>query len=407
MTSHSVQRGTCGASAVVFALLLAGCARDAPAPLAWEGRVDTLPSGTIVMSNPARGLWDSAATWRLVEDLRIGSAEGDRADAFGRIGDLAADRSGRIYVLDRQAQEVRAFAPTGAYLGTLGRKGGGPGEFLGADRIAVDDSARLWVSDPRSRRYTAFDSTGLLVGDYPRRASNNLPQFRGGTAAGDLWEEWPAPGPDGTGRRTKLLEFAHGTYRDSLVFPPFGAPTWEIVHRVGTSTMIFQIGVPYTARELLAVEPVGAIWRAVSSEYRLTRFSRAGDSVRVVSRAYDPVPVTTTERERAVARYRRDFPTGGRVIDESAIPKEKPALRLFFADDRGFVWVVPYTADDSATVTFDLFDPVGRYLGAVVSPLRPSELSPTPVVGGTSLYYVTRDELDVEYVVRMQIEGRD
>jgi hypothetical protein len=129
--------------------------------------------------------------------------------------------------------------------------------------------------------------------------------------------------------------------------------------------------------------------------------------VRVVSRAYDPVPVTTTERERAVARYRRDFPTGGRVIDESAIPKEKPALRLFFADDRGFVWVVPYTADDSATVTFDLFDPVGRYLGAVVSPLRPSELSPTPVVGGTSLYYVTRDELDVEYVVRMQIEGRD
>ena len=72
-----------------------------------------------------------------------------------------------------------------------------------------------------------------------------------------------------------------------------------------------------------------------------------------------------------------------------------------------FVWVAPFAADDSAAIAFDVFDPEGRYLGAVPTPVTPQRLRPLPVVRGNALYYVTTDELDVPYVVRARIVGRD
>ena len=394
-------------AAAALVVVVAGCTRDAYPPAAWEGRVDTLPSGTIVVSNPTRGLWDSAAAWHAVEDLRIGSAEGDDAAAFGAVGAIAAGADGQIYVLDRQAQDVRVFDVNGTPIRTVGRKGGGPGEFQGADAVWVDDSTRVWVSDRRARRFSAFDSTGDLLGDYPRERPGFSPSFVGGGANGDLWDAWPASGPGGSGQRMELLRFAAGAYRDTVTLPEFSPPQWQVVRRQGTSTMIFNLPVPFSATQLLAVDPRGAVWRAVSMEYRLTLFTAAGDSARVILREHRPFPVTARDRERATARYRRDFADAGARLDEGLIPPVKPAMRVLLVDNLGFVWVAPFAADDSAAIAFDVFDPEGRYLGAVPTPVTPQRLRPLPVVRGNALYYVTTDELDVPYVVRARIVGRD
>jgi hypothetical protein len=382
-------------------------ARDGAAQ-GWNGRVDTLPSGTVVVWNPAQGVWGSSSPWRAVEDLRIGSVEGGNASAFGRISALAVDRAGRIYVLDQQALEVRSFAPDGGYLRTLGGKGGGPGEFLGVDGLSIDDSVRLWVSDPRSGRFSVFDSSGRFLRDYPREQPNGTaPHFVGGEGTGTLWDSWPIWGP-GTHQeqRTMLVRFAPQADRDSVLLPDFTAPQWQVVRRQGTTTMVFNLPVPFGPTQLLAVDPRGGVWRAVSSEYRLTRLDASGNSKMSVVRQHRPLPVTRRERDRELGRYRRDFPDAGDRLDESLIPRVKPAMRAVLLDERGFLWVAPYAADDSAAIAFDVFDSEGRYLGAVPTPITPRRLRPVPVVRGNALYFVTTDEVDVQYVVRTRIAGR-
>jgi hypothetical protein len=387
------------------AVVLAGCVAESGGG-AGVSRIDTLPSGTVVVHNPAHGVWDSASTWRLVEDLRIGSAEGDEAVTFSRIAGLAVDAAGRIYVLDAQAQDVRVFAADGRHLRTIGRKGGGPGEFADADGIAVDDAGTLWVGDRRARRLSVFDTSGALEQEYRREGPGFLPRPIVGWSGTALWEAWDAPSFDASDRYTVLLRFADGAYRDTLRLAPFQPPQWRIVSRRGNTTSTFNFPVPFTARELIAPEPAGGVWRAVSGTYRLTRFVATGDSSLIVLREYEPVAVTATERDRALMRYRETFRESGTPLDESLVPAVHPALHGMWVDDHGFVWVMP-AGVDTVNVPVDVFDRDGRYLGAARTTMTPRMLRPQPVVRNGHLYYVTTDTLDVPYVIRQRIEQPD
>src|SRR4051794_18935210 len=53
---------------------------------------------------------------------------------------------GRVYVLDRVDRAIRVFDPTGRLVGTIGRRGAGPGEFQSINSFGwVGDT--LWVMD--------------------------------------------------------------------------------------------------------------------------------------------------------------------------------------------------------------------------------------------------------------------
>ncbi|MYA33339.1 MAG: hypothetical protein F4164_05510 [Gemmatimonadales bacterium] len=90
--------------------------------------MDTLRGGRVVISSPDSPSSRAARAPTLVEELRIGSVEGD-CDAFASVVSLFVDGPGRIYVADLGANTIRIFSPSGACLQTLGRDGSGPGEF--------------------------------------------------------------------------------------------------------------------------------------------------------------------------------------------------------------------------------------------------------------------------------------
>ncbi|MGH7573797.1 MAG: hypothetical protein ACREM1_01525 [Longimicrobiales bacterium] len=92
---------------------------------------------------------------------------------------------------------------------------------------------------------------------------------------------------------------------------------------------------------------------------------------------------------------------GGR-IDVSRIPELKPVFDDLILDDADYLWVRLVTHDD--TVVFDIFDPEGRYLGAVDAPRELTAI--TPVIHGDRFYAVVTDSLDIPYVVRYRIVGR-
>ena len=43
----------------------------------WVGTVDTLESGLDAVTNPATGIWNEETSWRVVQELRIGTHEGN------------------------------------------------------------------------------------------------------------------------------------------------------------------------------------------------------------------------------------------------------------------------------------------------------------------------------------------
>jgi hypothetical protein len=381
-----------------------GCAAERQ-PAEWSGISDTLPSGTIVVRNPERGLWDSASAWRLVETSRIGSVDSGPA-ALGSIAALAVDVSGRIYVLDWQAQHIRVFDSVGRYVRTIGRRGGGPGEFQGANGLAIDPAGNLWVVDARSRRYSVFDSGGELVATHPRAVQDLADRWIGGFAAGGLWDVWRASPPtDSRPRRTTLFRFdGNAGYTDSLLLPAFSEDYYRVVTGRGNATRAWPV--PFAPRELVQLDQRGFVWRAVSDEYRIAQLSLRGDTVRLVSREYHRVPVTEEDRERVLAREFNSEERARVRPDPSRIPAYRSALIDMLVDDRGYLWVLPAGKTGQSGVPLDVFDPDGWYLGKVQTAMRGWTVIPHAVIRGNAFYLVETDSLGVPYVVRSRIEGR-
>ena len=64
-----------GLLTVIPGLWLGACAGDAVPPASAGPSFDTLANGSVLVTNPAEGLWDEnpEERWRVVEGLRIGS----------------------------------------------------------------------------------------------------------------------------------------------------------------------------------------------------------------------------------------------------------------------------------------------------------------------------------------------
>jgi hypothetical protein len=75
----------------------------------------------------AAAAWKEGQEWRVVPQAVIG---GSNEVEFGDIVDVALDGDGRIWVADGIRNQIQVFTRDGERVRTIGRKGGGPGEFM-------------------------------------------------------------------------------------------------------------------------------------------------------------------------------------------------------------------------------------------------------------------------------------
>lgn len=378
----------------------------------WGGTVETLPSGGRRVRNPAAGVWEgrNGAGWRLEEELRIGEVEGDGPAVFGDVGGVFVDPWGRIHVIESQADEIRVFAEDGAPIRVIGRPGEGPGEFQGPSGIVWDETGTMWVADARNARYTRFDTAGTLL-ETRRSGALSMGSFAGGlTADGVLYDTDmaipegrnvpPLLAAAGIGGRMILratLSVTGEAASDTVMLPePHTEP-------VTFSTPGFTINSAFNPRMHWRFDPRGYIWFGESDAYRIHQRSLAGDTVLVIEREYSPLRVRQEDIDEWLespgpTRFRQ----AGGQIDVDRIPKVEPVFRDLIVDDGGHLWVRLVTQDSSAI--FDVFDPNGRYLGAVDAGHGMTSI--TPVIRGDRFYAVVADSLDIPYVVRYRIAGR-
>ena len=362
----------------------------------WAGTVDTLANGVVVVSNPSEGIWDSTNAWQLTAAFRLGSVEGNGPDVFARIIAIEADQAGHVYVLDNVAQEVRVFDRTGEYVRTLGRPGEGPGEFRGANGMGWGPDGLLWVVDQRLNRFTSFDSTGALVGSRRVPMSTLSYAWQGAfTASGELFDLGYVQ--DGEKGRPVLLRFdGASAYSDTIPFPdpPAHVFSWRNEQGGGGTT------IPFAPEHVWTVSPAKQLWTSDAEQYRIHRVDLPGDTTLTIVRDAPVIHVTTDERTKAIERVER-FMRGNRY-DANQIPESKPALERIAVDGFGYVWVQRPDSAGAPGSDFDIFDQAGRFLGSLTTEY-PVSSSPRFVVGVDRLYYVTIDDLGVQYVIASEI----
>lgn len=106
-------------------------------------------------SPPTEGASRPAPTVAEV-DLSIGVAEDEVPYMFGRISSVVADEQGRIFVADRQSNQVRVYDPNGVHLFDVATAGEGPGEVSSPCCLAFRPDGDLWIRDDQNRRHIRF-----------------------------------------------------------------------------------------------------------------------------------------------------------------------------------------------------------------------------------------------------------
>jgi hypothetical protein len=423
-------------SAAVSALLLLFLAACSGAP-DWHGAVETLPNGAVRVTNPASGIWTEQSAWRLVPELRLGVEEGDDPALFSSIAGLAVGDDGRIYVLDRQANELRIFDAGGRHVRTVGRTGAGPGEYSAANGLLwiADDS--LLVVDQRGNRYSVLDRNGEFVRSAPRGLGFFGWAFTGGQHDGVVYEfsfvsdpdardpaAWEASarpvflatdlrrdaGPravadeDGTRSATGAADPPRAGLRtDTLRLPELSGPAFEAFSVRDARGAGMSMAVPFAPRPIYHLDPHGTVWFGRGHEFRLTHATLGGDTLMEILLDATPAPVTEAELAEweagpAPTRFRE---MGGR-LDLHRIPRTRPHFDAIFDDDDGNLWVSVPAAPEQTV--FAIFDPDGRFLGRLhIDGVQRVTYLP-PVVRNDRLYLVGTDELDVQRVYVFAIQ---
>ncbi len=374
--------------------ILSGCGESAD-PDAWQVSVEIVDGRTVV-HNPSRGLWNRQEELCIVEDLRLGTLDGDSPELFGVITAISVSGQGDIAILDGQAREVRLFDREGAHLATFGRSGEGPGEFQGPTAVHFDPLGRIWVVDARASVYHLFASDGLFVRAHRRDPSAGvIVGYPGAVAADGFFDPALHVGPDRRVGRLYVRIDTTGAVADTL------PPVVEI-HRTFDDLLPAGLS-PYIPRIISAPERGGDTWVASTDQYTVYRRSAVGDTI---------LEIRVDSEERRLSAEQED--TVRAVIDRFDSPVAPPVdrraarvgwqfLRSLHSDDDGRLFVRPMIETfEGQDRLFDVFDVEGRYLGRIESDFDVGNRPPPTFTGG-HVYAASEDEFGAPLMIRGEI----
>lgn len=381
---------------VVLACSTSGCGGRSNTDSNQTFRVDSLSSGLIQVMNDGRGLWTSDTRWTLEEDLRLGSVDGGGGDQFNQIAWIDEDSDGFVYVLDFPSQEVRVFRPDGTYSHRIGRRGEGPGELIGAAGLNFAPDGNLWVWS--TTRYSVFEPDGTFLDSWPRLVRGVAYPWRGGfTGGGDLID-W---GFDRERRANPNETTGRASFYPVRFTPPNQYDTMPALRYEAWMRAPGEMMYGTNRRIMFALTKSEEIWFAHTDRYELLKRSLPGDTLVRASLPASPRIITDAEIDSVIQGFVQDgFPE--RLAPEDFIRQRRLVVGIT-VDERGYVYVLPQTADLAAGTVVDVFRGDGVYLGRLDLPTPVLTESPAPFVTRGRLYAVTLDELDVPYVVRWRI----
>jgi hypothetical protein len=393
-----------------------------------ELAIDTLTSGTVMVSNNPADPDQPPSGWKVREIVRLGGFGADEGQVFGQVAAVGVDPGGIVYVLDRQGAAVQAFDLKGSLIRAIGGRGEGPGEFRDPAGLVIDSEGSVWIRDAGNNRYSSFRRDGAPAGTFRRTLGATVRPLIAGEG-GRLWEQSsfvaPASSPrPASAARIVLLGLAPGPdgtmeAPDTIwAPPPLEVATWEIRPVEVRPGMVYEgiEPVPFAPETRGCGDPRGFLWVGTTDRMRFVRISPAGDTVVVVDHlGRAPTPVTPADVDRAIERMVGRFGNDARAamrealqIERDRIPDEMPRWEACYVDPEGRLWVQRFHDADREpmdAVPWEVYDPDGVYLGVVRLPFVGS---PAPAQAGDWLVGVTQDRFEVPQVVvvEVQVDGQ-
>ncbi len=354
--------------------------------------------------------------------VEIGSL-GDDATALHRVTDLARIQGRGIAVANSGSGEVKLFDSSGRFSHSLGRLGGGPGEFGRLTKIGVSPDGNVLAYDGQAGRVTEFDwdsgsviaTTSLAVdeGTYELaglRRARAIGWFNDGRFWGYIdvrvGDRLP-PSGDGWVRHewvSNLHVFENGTASDVVAAMP-GTQDWVMGTDLGGGRVRFEgVHNPFlptfeaaTDGEFVAYGSTGRFDISLIERRlgRVVRIVRRADGTRLVSAAHRETWINAIwgrgDGDGTGLSARR------RSLYESVpVPDTMPAFETFLLQPRGRLWVKETSFDNptSPTRQWSVFDGQGTPLGIVDIPTDLQVFE----IGRDHVFGVWTDDLGVQYV---------
>ncbi len=351
----------------------------------------------------------------LVDARVVWTAADDPSAILSRSARFAVDQAGNLFYPEVNESTIYVFDSLGKYVASIGRKGGGPGEFQGVCCAAIDTKGRLWARDMGGGRYNVFS---LKTPQRPQLAfqvkmahtDRNLwisPQFNRQGWLYDLTSTTRSGNPPQRGF-DRLLVDTTGVVRAKQVLtsPTDVTKPYTVTSTTGGSTNTRYFYSPYRTMALRADGPMGDMAQANSGHYAIT-WMKDDQSVRhQITRAINGPVLASAERKRAEDELRA-IATEARVDLASlpfTVPERKPALRALEFDLDGRLWVERYVAMGTPRET-DVYDQRGKLAFTVVWPALRG-ITFTGAARGNDVWVVTENADDVPRIVKLRLTPR-
>jgi len=381
-------------------------------------------------------VYTDTATLRTV--MRIGRLDGPDEYTFLDIDAFTVDRRGVAYVAEDDGP-LRSYDAAGRFLATVARVGGGPGEVRNVTGLTATSDGRLIARDGGNARLNVYGPGGEALDHWPLRNTRTEHGQNAviGTAGdhvhlainpplatgADQVIEFPRPafvrlGADGAALDTVFITeryveacpvlsdgwFRRGWHEDSRVFY-IPKPKWTI----GSDGSLI-VGCPATY-EFDVRRPDGSVLR--------------------VSRIWKPLIASTEELDAfklGLTLESRQIGLEDWSFRGPELPRARPAYDRILTATDGRIWVwptqprVPWELpveavrsglperfwQEPGTGAFDVFEPDGRWLGSVRIPpewpYTPYPDTPDPFIRGDTIWAVTVDSLEVQYLSRYEVD---
>jgi hypothetical protein len=349
---------------LIFCLILifASCGKKPEA-----AKVETI-EGVTYIHNPETPLHPDK-TVSFEQELTIGKFDESKEIPLYKPGIYTVDNAGRFYISDVSDMAIKVFDQSGTFLKSIGRKGGGPGEFESIAFMSVLPDGKILVMDYQTRRTSLFKPDGEFINSY--LSLSNIGRiylatdssytvielrYKKELAERELW--------------VKTFDFFG---KELVSFGKFTSPEVKTLSLGGGG---IAMSVPQSPQSIFAGDQEHQrLYHCLNNKYLIEVYDQNGKLFRKIDRPYQPVAFTSEDAKKFLSRFeaRPDSP-GAKLAKQMELPKVKTVADRILVDDQGNLWVETNEEKKEAEKTlraYDIFNKDGFYDARAWCEFRP------------------------------------